>query len=217
VKTNRMQAVYDQIAEEFAGVNANMPPELTADAELFLDLVGPGTHVLDLGCGAGRDMAWLENRGTTVVGSDLSVGMLAQARHRARGSLVQADMRRLPFQTGCFQGVWCCAALLHLPKVDAPCALGEVHRVLTPGGALLLAVQEGIEEGWERTTRYGAPIERFFARYRTEEMTTLLVESGFAIHDHTAKSAESRHWLNFIATAWGAQARLTVQPFGGEA
>jgi ubiquinone/menaquinone biosynthesis C-methylase UbiE len=160
--TNRMQAVYDQIAEGFATINAAMPPELAAAVDRFLDLVGPGAHVLDLGCGAGRDMAWLENRGAIVVSSDLSMEMLVQARRRARGSLVQADMRHLPFQRGCFQGVWCGATLLHLPKADAPRALTEVHRVLTPEGAVFLSVQEGMGEGWEHTTHDGKPIERFF-------------------------------------------------------
>jgi ubiquinone/menaquinone biosynthesis C-methylase UbiE len=202
--TNRIQAVYDQIAEGFATVNADMPSELILAVDQFLSLTEPGALILDLGCGAGRDMAWLESQEATIVGSDLSVGMLAQARLRARGSLVQADMRRLPFQRGCFQGVWCCAALLHLPKADAPRALAEVHRVLAPGGPLFLSVHEGTGEGWERTTHYGKPIERFFARYRAEEMTAMLVESGFAIHDHTADSAGSRHWLSFIVTASGA-------------
>jgi ubiquinone/menaquinone biosynthesis C-methylase UbiE len=199
--TKRMQTVYDQIAEEFANVNANMPPELVLAAEQFLGITRSGALILDLGCGAGRDMAWFESQGATVIGSDLSTGLLAQTRLRARGSLVQADMRRLPFRAGCFQGVWCCAALLHLSKGDAPRALAEVHRVLDPGGTLFLSVQEGMGEDWEHTTHYGKPIERFFARYRAEEMTTLLVDSGFAIYDHTAESAGSRHWLNFMATA----------------
>jgi ubiquinone/menaquinone biosynthesis C-methylase UbiE len=201
--TSRMQAVYDQIAEQFAGANANMPPDLIVAADQFLNLIKPGALILDLGCGAGRDMAWFENQGATVVGSDLSAGMLAQARIRVRGKLVQSDMRRLPFQRGCFQGVWCCAALLHLSKTDTPRALAEAHRVLVPAGALFLSIQEGMGEGWERTARYGEPIERFFARYRAEEMTALLVESGFEIHDHTADSAGSRHWLNFMATTPG--------------
>ena len=199
--TNRMQAVYDQIAREFADVNANLPPELLIAADQFLSNIKPSALILDLGCGAGRDMAWFESRGTTTVGSDLSAGMLAQARLRARGGLVQADMRHLPFRAKCFQGVWCCAALLHLPKADIPRALAEVHRVLSPGSTLFLSVQEGMGEGWKRTTRYGEPIERFFARYRAEEMTALLVEGGFAIRDHTAESAGSRHWLNFMTIA----------------
>jgi ubiquinone/menaquinone biosynthesis C-methylase UbiE len=198
--TNHLQATYDRIAGEFADVNANLPPELLIAAEQFLGITQPGALILDLGCGAGRDMAWFESRGAITVGSDFSAGMLAQARLRARGSLVQADMRCLPFQTGCFQGVWCCAALLHLPKADVPRALAEVHRVLSPEGVLFLAVQEGMGEGWERTTRYGKPIDRFFARYRAEEMTALLVEAGFALRDHTANSAGARHWLNFMVT-----------------
>jgi ubiquinone/menaquinone biosynthesis C-methylase UbiE len=199
--TDRMQTAYDQIAEEFADVTADMPPELILAAEQFLGITQPGALILDLGCGAGRDMAWFEGQGAAIVGSDLSARMLTQARLRALGGLVQADMRRLPFQTACFQGVWCCATLLHLPKTDAPRALAEIHRILSPEGALFLAVQEGMGEGWERTTYYSEPIERFFARYRAEEMTALLVEGGFALRDHTANSAGARHWLNFVATA----------------
>jgi ubiquinone/menaquinone biosynthesis C-methylase UbiE len=199
--TNQMQTVYDQIAEEFADVSANMSPELIIAAEQFLSTVKSGALILDLGCGAGRDMAWFENQGATVVGLDLSAGMLAQARLRAQDSLVQANMRHLPFRTECFQGAWCCAAFLHLPKADAPHALARVHRVLAPGGTLFLSVQEGMGEGWECSTRYGKPVERFFARYRAEEMTALLVDGGFAIHDHTAESVGSRHWLNFLVTA----------------
>ncbi|MBN1811110.1 MAG: methyltransferase domain-containing protein [Anaerolineae bacterium] len=198
--TSRIQAVYDQIAEEFASITANMPPELAVDADRFLDLAGQGAHVLELGCGAGRDMAWLESRGATVVGSDLSAGMLAQARRQARGSLVQLDMRHLALQTGCFQGVWCCAALLHLSKADAPRTLAEVRRVLGPEGALFLAVQEGVGEGWEHTTRYSKNVERFFARYNVKEISALLASSGFTIRMHTSNSAGSRRWLRFLCT-----------------
>ena len=152
-------------------------------------MVGASAHVLDLGCGAGRDMAWLDSQGATVVGSDLSAGMLIRARRQARGSLVQMDMRRLAFQTECFQGVWCSAALLHLPKADAPHALAEVRRVLIPGGALFLAVQEGTGEGWERTTRYGESVERFFARYDVTEMSTMLTSNGFILQMHVSNES----------------------------
>jgi hypothetical protein len=78
---------------------------------------------------------------------------------------------------------------------------GLVHRILDQGGTLFLAIQEGMGEGWEHTTRYGKPVERFLARHRAEEMTTLLVEGGFALRDHTADSAGARHWLRYLCTS----------------
>jgi SAM-dependent methyltransferase len=193
-----MQTAYDQIAERYATVNADMPPETLAAAERFLGLVESNARILDLGCGPGRDMAWFEAQGAVVVGVDLSPGMLAQARLQACGPLVQMDMRRLAFQTGTFRGIWCNAALLHLPKRETPAALAQMRRVLAPGGALSLSIQEGAEEIWERDPYCGV-VERFFARYSEAEMLALLEDIGFTIQEHIFNQGKARRWLRFLA------------------
>jgi len=190
---------YDQIAAQYATVNAAMPPEVLASARRFLQLVGSRAHLLDLGCGPGRDMAWFESQGATVAGTDLSRRMLDLARPRVRGHLVQMDLGRLGFPSICFHGVWCNASLLHLPKRQAALALSEIGRILVPGGILFLAIQEGTEEAWE-TSPYGT-IERFFARYRQAEMARLLSRSGFTVLETTANRTGSRYWLHFLARA----------------
>ncbi len=159
----RMAEAYDQLADDYAVVNAVMPPHLIEFGHRFLSLTGAHARIIDIGCGAGRDMAWLEAQGAVVIGIDLSPGMLAQARSRVRGDLMRMDMRRLDFPTGHFQGAWCMASLLHLPKHEALGVLGEIRRVLVPGGVLHLSLQEGDGEGWE-TAPYRAerPVERFF-------------------------------------------------------
>src|SRR5690242_18132972 len=134
--TRRMRTVYDQIAPEYAVRTAEMPPDLVACADRFLAWIDRDALVLDLGCGPGRDMAWMEARGARVIGADLSAGMLAQARGQVRGGLAQMDMGRLAFPSGSFAGVWCDAALLHLPKSAALHALGEMRRVSRLGGLL---------------------------------------------------------------------------------
>ena len=163
----RMQAVYDQIAGEYAARTAAMPAELVNAGTRFLALAGPGARILDVGCGPGRDMAWFEAQGAAVTGVDLSAGMLRQAGTRVRGALVQMDMRRLAFPDRTFRGVWSSASLLHLPRAEAPGALAEMRRVLVPGGAFFLAIQEGEGEGWE-SGRF-ENVERFFVRYSQDE------------------------------------------------
>lgn len=199
--TSQTRATYDRVADRFAEVNAEMPPELAAAASSFLGHLKPGARILDLGCGAGRDMAWHEVQGVTVIGADLSAGMLAQARCQAQGGLVQMDMRRLAFPSGCFQGVWCNASLLHLPKSEAPGALVEIRRVLAADGVLFLSVQEGSGEMWEEQS-YGELAPRFFARYRPEEMMMLLKGGGFALIEHTSTPGRSRCWLSFLASVY---------------
>lgn len=194
----RMAAAYDEVAAAFADRNGTMPDAFVEMTPRFLALVRPAALVLDVGCGAGRDLAWLAAQGARVVGGDLSVGMLAQARQHGAGRLVRLDMRRLPFPDGAFGGVWCSASLLHLPKRDAPSALAEMHRVLAPRGPLMLAIQQGEGEGWEPAP-YG-PVERFFARYRPDEAGALLTAADFTIVERHTEETTSRRWLRLLAT-----------------
>jgi ubiquinone/menaquinone biosynthesis C-methylase UbiE len=199
--SQRIAEAYDRIANDFARINAAMPDTLADCGHRFLSLIGPDARVLDVGCGAGRDKAWMEAQGTHVTGVDLSVGMLAQAHRRVRGELLQGDMRRLPFPNGAFAGVWCMAALLHLSKADAPAALAEMRCVLAPCGVLRLSLQEGEGETWEQVPYRGEAVERFFARYAHDEARALLQHAGFAILESSTGEAGDRRWLQFLARA----------------
>jgi ubiquinone/menaquinone biosynthesis C-methylase UbiE len=194
----RMAAAYDQVAAEFARQNAVVPDHFLEVGPRFLAQAGPGATILDLGCGAGRDLAWLSAQGADVVGADLSLGMLIQARRHGVGRLLRLDMRALPFPSGTFGGIWCSASLLHLPKRDALRALTEMHRVAVTGGPLMLTVQEGDSEGWEPAP-YG-PVERFFARYRSDEIAVRLAEAGFVVTERHVEETPNRRWLRLLAT-----------------
>ncbi len=114
--------------------------------EATAGLLGPvaGRRVLEVGCGGGACARWLAGRGALAVGLDLSAGMLATAleldRHvGVRLPWVQADGQRLPFRAESFD--LACSAYGALPFVaDAGRLLGEVARVLRPGGRWVFAV-----------------------------------------------------------------------------
>jgi ubiquinone/menaquinone biosynthesis C-methylase UbiE len=192
----RIRQVYDQIAARFAEDHAVMPAEVVEAGEQFLALRRVMGPVLELGCGAGRDLAWLEGRGCQLVGADLSAGMLAEARGRARADLCQAEMGTLCFAAASFAGLWCNAALLHLPRAEAPGALAEMYRVLSPGAPLFLRLQLGDGEAWE--TRPNRPA-RLFTRYQEGELKSLLQTAGFSIHEIQTSQVESRAWLHALA------------------
>ena len=86
-------------------------------------------------------------------------------------------MRNLPFREGSFAGVWCIAALLHVPKEDAPATLADMRRVLRHAGYFALSLQEG--EGEEWNAGYVDGVVRFFARYHAPEIAALLADAGF--------------------------------------
>ncbi len=201
--SDRMRATYDTIAASFAEQTARMPVQYEDMGRRFLALLPVSSSILDVGCGAGRDMAWLEALGAGVTGVDLSPGMLAQARRRVRGPLFEMDMRHLGFPDSSFGGIWCMASLLHLPKAEAPRALAEMRRVLVPAGVLALTIQEGEGEVWE-TEAYGHAVERYFARYSPQEAERMLADAGFLVlESERADPVKARPcmtgWLRFLA------------------
>jgi ubiquinone/menaquinone biosynthesis C-methylase UbiE len=194
--TQRIRAVYDEIAAQFAQEHAMMEPAVLASGERFLACARPAGPLLELGCGAGRDLAWFTAQGTRMVGADLSMGMLAEARLRCSAPLCQMEMGQLGFRSNAFAGLWCNAALLHLSRASAPAALAEMQRVLLPEGLLFLSLQEGEGEAWE--TRPDRP-ERLFTRYRTGELTALLADAGFSILAIHLDQAYDRTWIHALA------------------
>lgn len=106
--------------------------------------VGANARVLDLGCGEGRYARALAARGCRVTGVDTSDALLAEARRRSPGlpgtpTYVRADMRALPFaaQFDAVVSLFTSFGYFDDPADDAR-ALGEVARVLVPGGRFLL-------------------------------------------------------------------------------
>lgn len=114
----------------------------------LLDGIAPGA-ALDAGCGTGRHARRLVALGHSVSGVDLTPEMLEHARTNVpEASFAVADLRELPFAEASFQLVVCGLALAHLPSLDQ--AVGELARVLTPGGRLIISVLHPFQAllGW---------------------------------------------------------------------
>ena len=61
--------------------------------------------------------------------------VLAIAGQALPGRLMQADLRSVPLAAASLDGIWCCAAMLHVPEDQTMMVLNEFRRVLRPGGA----------------------------------------------------------------------------------
>jgi 2-polyprenyl-6-hydroxyphenyl methylase/3-demethylubiquinone-9 3-methyltransferase len=106
-----------------------------ARARLVPPAAGPAAVLVDVGCGAGLLAPHLAGKGYRHVGVDLVRSALAlAARHGVRP--VQADVAALPLPTGCADVVVAGEVFEHVVDLDA--AVGEVCRVLRPGGLLVL-------------------------------------------------------------------------------
>jgi len=97
-----------------------------------------GMRALDLASGTGDIALALAARGCRVIGLDLTLRMLQLARGKRAGasaSFVTGDMMALPFPDASFDLVTAGYGLRNVPSIEP--AIGEIHRVLKPGGTLL--------------------------------------------------------------------------------
>ncbi len=163
----------------------------TQVAEPLLEAVGAGkgTRVLDVATGPGYVAARAAERGAEVVGLDFSDTMLAFARTRAPDvEFVQGDATALPFEDATFDAVTVAFLLLHLGTPER--AVGEVARVLRPGGRAAFSVWDVPARGrwigvfFEAFTLAGAhppagvPAGPSFFRFADEAAFTALVEGA---------------------------------------
>lgn len=115
-------------------------------AEDLLRRYGAGPTVLDLGCGTGRDAAWLHDAGRRVTAADLSPAMLAHARARHPGpDYVRADLRGFDLGARAFDAVVCLDSSLlycHTNEQLDGC-LASCRRALAPGGLLIAEIRNG--------------------------------------------------------------------------
>jgi SAM-dependent methyltransferase len=130
---------YDTGAAAFALDWHEQPPpaDLRAIVRRFFR---PGPTA-DIGCGSGRDTAWLSANGFPAVGFDPSAGLLAQAR--ARYPDLAFHSAALPALEGIadasFANVLCETVVMHLPRDDLAPSVERLLAILPPGGTLYLS------------------------------------------------------------------------------
>jgi ubiquinone/menaquinone biosynthesis C-methylase UbiE len=197
--TEHNQAAYDQIAGLYAARQGTRGPSFPDLRTAFAARLPQAADVADLGCGPADDGALLERAGHRVAGLDRSAGMLAYAARVLPGRVVQADLRRLPLAGQSTDGIWCCASLLHVPLDQTCAALGEMRRILRPGGWLALVTAAGPGARLEPVP-YAPSTRRWFFYREPGQLHEQLDDAGLRV---IAMSEEptSRHWLKFLARA----------------
>ncbi|MFD9390797.1 class I SAM-dependent DNA methyltransferase [Streptomyces sp. NPDC060000] len=185
---------YDAVAEDYAerfrdGIAAR--PLERAVLTAYAELVGAGGRVADLGCGPGRTTGFLAALGLEMSGLDLSESMLAIARRENPGiPFAQGSMLDLDLPDGGLAGVVSFYSSIHTPVEELPALFTEFHRVLAPGGHLLLGFQVG-DEPRRHDRPWGHPVALDFERRRPERMAELLTAAGFAMLSRTVREADT--------------------------
>ncbi len=151
----------------------------------------PGERVLDMGCGAGRHAFEMYKRGADVIALDQDADELSTvsewfAAMREEGGLpagAEADVKQgdaldLPFADGEFDRVVASEVLEHIP--DDARAIGELVRVLRPGGTIAVTVPRWLPEKvcWALSDAYHEVEGGHVRIYRGDELVAKLEDAG---------------------------------------
>lgn len=193
---------YDENSADF--IAGSFSADVSETMQRFLSHLPPSSRILDAGCGSGRDLKSFLALGHTAEGFDASRAMVEASR-----SLVGSDIpiRQISFKEfddppGRWDGIWCLASLLHLPRAELPEAVLCLVRSIARGGALFVSFKDG--QG-ETIDARGRP----FTLLGQPELARLLTEGARAAdvglisveawaEDAKASGGEVTRWANAI-------------------
>ncbi|OBI55535.1 class I SAM-dependent methyltransferase [Mycobacterium sp. E787] len=170
--------------------------------------IGPGTTMIDVGCGAGRHAFEAYRRGADVVAFDRDASELrsvdtilramaeaGEAPATASAKVVLGDALSLPYPDETFDCVIASEILEHIPQDRV--AVAELVRVLKVGGTLAVSVPRWLPERvcWLLSDEYHANEGGHVRIYRASELRDRIAGGGMELmHAHHAHALHSPFW-----------------------
>ena len=186
---------YAKNTEEF--IASTLEADMSKTQEKFLSLLPKGAHILDLGCGSGRDSLCFLQKGFQVTAVDGSEELAKFASELIGQEVVVADFKDLVLPTASFDAIWASASLLHVHSEQLPGILAKVIDFAKPGAIFYMSFKYGDYEG-ERTGRYYTDLnEERFAEFIQKSGRSLEIIEQWVAKDVRPDRPEL--WLNTFA------------------
>ena len=160
----------------------------------FLSKLPKGAHILDAGCGPGRDTKYFIDQGYQVTAFDAAEELVNLARDYTKHHILKMTFAEMDFKEE-FDGIWAMASLLHVRQKDLPKVI-ETNLIpaLKPQGILYLNFKYGQNENFTNG--------RYFSDYDEESLLSLLSQfDDLSILEiwqceDTASDRKGRLWIN---------------------
>ena len=183
---------YQQHAERF--FTSTVSVDMSSLYQPFVAALPDGATVLDAGCGSGRDSKAFAGMGYRVEAFDASAQMVTLAT-----AFTGLDVQEKRFDqleaVARYDGIWCCASLLHVSQAELPEVMERLARALKPGGVWYVSFKYGdgerVQEGRHFTDLNEAALEQLVA-----PLEGITIASTW----QTADKRPDRHetWLNAL-------------------
>ncbi|MCU6179625.1 class I SAM-dependent methyltransferase [Enterobacter roggenkampii] len=183
---------YQNHAQEFFDGTVNV--DMTPLYEAFTQRLPHGARVLDAGCGSGRDAKAFHEMGYEVDAFDASSAMVTLAKQHT-GLPVQLMTFSEIDGKAQYDGIWCCASLLHVPSSELPAVMQKLADALKPGGVWYVSFKYGNGERVQGERRF-TDLDEEGLRMGISNITDVAITSLWVTKDY--RHERSERWLNGI-------------------
>jgi len=159
----------------------------------------PGSHILDVGCGSGRDLLWFKKRGFEATGFERSPQLAALARQHAGCEVIEGDFEQYDFSRLSYSAVIMMGSLVHTAHEN----FEEVFKRIVPGvkktGYVLISLKQG-------TGRRADSYNRVFYLWQDETLRKIFSDNSFNIVEHSrqvSKLCTDEIWLAYVLSVPG--------------
>ncbi|MBU5480018.1 class I SAM-dependent methyltransferase [Blautia sp. MSJ-19] len=184
---------YNANAESFA--TNTFAVDFSQIQQEFLNTLSPGVHILDFGCGSGRDTKYFLEQGYKVDAIDGSSELCKLASAHTGIKVRQMLFQELHVKEK-YDGIWACASILHVAKNELPDILQRMYNALKPDGTIYASFKYGDFEG-ERSGRYFSDFTEESFCNLVKDIHGLVIEKMWITGD-VRDGREEEKWLNII-------------------
>lgn len=190
--TNKTLDYYNQNAESF--IQGTVSVDFKETQDKFLQSL-TGKTILDFGCGSGRDTKYFIESGYAVTAIDGSEELCKSA-----SAYTGIQVKHMLFQdlneVDCYDGIWACSSILHLPKEELKIVTQKMSRALKPNGIIYTSFKYGNFEG-ERNGRYFTDFTLDEFKDFISDVKDIAIEEYWITGD-VRPGREDEKWLNLI-------------------
>ncbi|MFC2074283.1 class I SAM-dependent methyltransferase [Campylobacterota bacterium] len=183
---------YEENAQQF--IQDTLNKDMDVQYAIFEKYIQDGSHILDAGCGSGRDSLYFKSRGYRCTAFDISKKMCDFASKILDQEVLQLSFEDLDFEDE-FDAIWASASLLHIPKDKMLSSMKRLSLALKSEGVIYTSFKLG-----EREFIKG---KRFFNSYTKEsfqeliDLTSFQMLESFVLED-SRPDKKGEYWLNCI-------------------
>ena len=192
MKNNTLE-YYSRNAESFIKTTASVDFQETQDR--FLRCLEPGSRILDLGCGSGRDARYFLKKGYQVDATDGSAEICRLASEYTGIPVKQMLFSELDAVSE-YNGIWACASILHLPEEELRDVMHRIGTALKEGGIFYTSFKYGDFAG-ERKGRYFRDFTEESFREFLKDFHEFRMTDQWITCDVRPNRGEER-WLNVL-------------------